>query len=430
MPLLYDLGTALYHSAIRAAAPFNSKAKAWVQGRKDVWQRLEAKRGTLQDCLWMHCASVGEFEQGRPVLEALKAEFPDTPVLLTFFSPSGYEARKHFPLAEHVEYLPRDSAGNARRLVALIKPRAVLWVKYEFWYHYLHALKKAAVPTYLVSAIFRPEQPFFSWYGGTHRSMLRCFKQLFVQDERSKELLAGIGISNITVSGDTRFDRVAAIVGEHPELPIAHGFRGAGPVLVCGSTWPADEALLEEALRSLELPLKCIVVPHELDEAGLRRTEDRFPRPLARWNELENAPAQNVQDMLGPEPKGTLLVDRMGLLARLYRYGDVAYVGGGFGDGIHNLLEAAAWGVPVIFGPQHSKFAEARGLIECGGGFEVGDAEDLSGMLHSLFNDPLARVKASSAARKYVQERVGATPRVMQAVREGMSAPSANTVRP
>lgn len=414
MPLLYDLGTALYHTAIRAAAPFNSKAKAWVEGRKDVWQRLEAKRGTLQGCLWMHCASVGEFEQGRPVLEALKVEFPDTPVLLTFFSPSGYHAFKDFALAEHVEYLPSDSAGNARRLVALIKPRAVLWVKYEFWYHYLHALKKAAVPTYLVSAIFRPEQPFFSWYGGTHRSMLRCFKQLFVQDEASKQLLSGIAIQNITVCGDTRFDRVTAIVGEHPELPIAQSFRGEGPVLVCGSTWPADEAVLHDALRSFELPLKCIVVPHELDEEGLRRTEDRFPRPLARWSELENAPAQNVKDVLGPEPIGTLLVDRMGLLARLYRYGDVAYVGGGFGDGIHNLLEAAAWGVPVIFGPQHSKFAEARGLIACGGGFAVHDSLALKDLLQRLFTDREALERSSLAAQGYVSQRVGATNSILR----------------
>jgi len=418
MPLLYDLGTGLYHAAIRAAAPFSPKARSWVQGRKYLWQRLEAKREALQGCLWMHCASVGEFEQGRPVLEALKAEFPDTPVLLTFFSPSGYEARKDFPLAEHVEYLPSDSARNARRLVALIKPRAVLWVKYEFWYHYLHALHKAAVPTYLVSAIFRREQLFFSWYGGTHRSMLRCFKHIFVQDEASKQLLSGIAIQNTTVSGDSRFDRVTAIVGEHPELPIAQGFRGEGPVLVCGSTWPADEAVLDDALRSFELPLKCIVVPHELDEEGLRRTEDRFPRPLARWSELENAPAQNVQEVLGPEPKATLLVDRMGLLARLYHYGDVAYVGGGFGDGIHSLIEAAAWGIPVIFGPKHSKFAEARGLIECGGGFEVRDAAQLRAILKQLITNADFREQTSLSAKTYVQDRTGATKRVLDVIKQ------------
>ncbi len=419
MPLLYDLGTALYHAAIRAAAPFNSKAHAWVLGRKDVWQRFEAKRDVLQGCLWMHCASVGEFEQGRPVLEALKAEHPEMPVLLTFFSPSGYQALKDHPLAEHVEYLPADGTGNARRLIALLKPSMVLWVKYEFWYHYLHALHKAGIPTYLVSGIFRPEQPFFRWYGGTHRSMLRCFRHLFVQDERSRALLAGISISNTTVSGDTRFDRVTAIRGEHTELPRAQGYRGTGRVLVCGSTWPADEAVLEKALKLSELPLKCIVVPHELDEAGLQRTESRFPRPLVRWSELEGATPKNVEDMLGAEPKGTLLVDRMGLLARLYRYGDVAYVGGGFGDGIHNLLEAAAWGVPVIFGPRHSKFTEARDLIACGGGFEVRDAKELHDLLHRLFTDANAHLDATNAAQGYVQQRVGATQRVVNAVLTG-----------
>ncbi|MEX1131901.1 MAG: glycosyltransferase N-terminal domain-containing protein, partial [Flavobacteriales bacterium] len=295
MPLLYDLGTALYHAAIRATVPFNSKARAWVQGRKDVWQRLEAKSGVLKGCLWMHCASVGEFEQGRPVLEALKAEHPDTPVLLTFFSPSGYEALKQFPLAEHVEYLPADSAANARRLLALIEPSKVLWVKYEFWYHYLAALHKGDVPTYLVSAIFRAGQPFFRWYGSTHRSMLRCFRHLFVQDERSRALLAGIAITDVTVSGDTRFDRVDAIRQGNSDLPIATGFSGSGPVLVCGSIWPADEKVLESTLWRMELPLKCIVVPHELDKAMLRRTEGRFPRPLVRWSELQGSPPKNAR---------------------------------------------------------------------------------------------------------------------------------------
>lgn len=420
MPLLYDLGTALYHAAIRAAAPFNSKANAWVQGREGVWQRLEAKREALQGCLWMHCASVGEFEQGRPVLEALKAEHPESPVLLTFFSPSGYQALRDFPLAEHVEYLPADSAGNARRLLALIKPNKVLWVKYEFWYHHLAALREAGVPTYLVSGIFRPGQPFFRWYGGTHRRMLRSFKHLFVQDEASRALLAGIGITNTTVSGDTRFDRVNAIREADSELPIARGYCGAGPVLVCGSTWPADEVVLEKALRLLELPLKCIVVPHELHEAGLVRTEARFPRPLVRWSELVGSTPKNVEEIFGAEPKGTLLVDRMGLLARLYRYGQVAYVGGGFGDGIHNLLEAAVWGVPLIFGPKHTKFAEAQGLIACGGGFVVQDEVALRDLLQRLFTDMELRERASLAAQGYVSQRTGATRHVVDTVLSGV----------
>jgi len=413
MPLAHDIGTGLYHTAIRAAAPFLPKARGWLQGRQGLWERLEAKREALRGCLWMHCASTGEFEQGLPVLEAIKAERPELPVLVTFFSPSGHEAFKDFPLATHVEYLPPDSAANARRLVALLRPKAVLWMRYEFWYHHLKALADAAVPTFLVSGIFRPQHPFFRWYGGSWRAMLRYFEHLFVQDEASRVLLAGIGVAHATVSGDTRFDRVAAIVADGGELPIAAGFRGAGPVLVCGSTWPADEALLGEAFRIMGTAPKCLVAPHELREAALRDTEQRFPKPLARWSELEGATRDNIAATLGAEPGGTLLVDRMGLLARLYRYGDMAYVGGGFGQGVHSLLEPAAWGLPVVFGPNHAKFAEAKGLIDAGAGFEVRDAEGLALVLGSLLSDPAVLRKASEAAARYTAERRGATERMM-----------------
>ncbi len=227
MPALYSAAIGLYHAGIRIAARWNPKARAWVKGREGVWERLSAKREALRGCLWMHCASVGEFEQGRPVLEAIKAQRPDLPVLVTFFSPSGYEARKDYPLATHVDYLPADSAANADRLVQLIAPRAAIFVKYEFWYHYLQTLNGRQVPLFLVSAIFRPDQPFFSWYGGTWHAMLHCFTHIFTQDERSRELLAGIGVKNVSVSGDTRFDRVAAIVAASEELPPARAFVAA-----------------------------------------------------------------------------------------------------------------------------------------------------------------------------------------------------------
>lgn len=422
MPLLYDIGTALYHAGIRAAAPFKPKARQWVDGRKGLWERLEARRDALHGCLWMHCASVGEFEQGLPVLEAIKREHPDLPVLLTFYSPSGYEARKGLgsdragSLVTHVEYLPPDGVANAQRLLAMVRPKAALWVKYEFWYHHLAALMKARVPTFLVSAIFREEQPFFRWYGGTHRRMLRCFTQVFVQDEASFQMLGRIGITNATMSGDTRFDRVAAIAATSSALPLAQAFRGNGPVLVCGSTWPADEALLSEAFSRMEQAPKCLVAPHELEATGLLATEQHFPKPLARWSELEAIDTGNVAAVLGAERSSTLLVDRMGLLARLYQHGDVAYVGGGFGDGIHSLLEPAAWGLPVIFGPRHGKFAEARGLIAHGGGFEVRDAGQLHDILGKLLGDPAFRAQASQRARAYVQERTGASAKVLQAV--------------
>jgi 3-deoxy-D-manno-octulosonic-acid transferase len=416
MPALYSAAIGLYHAGIRIAARWNPKARAWVKGREGVWERLSAKREALRGCLWMHCASVGEFEQGRPVLEAIKAQRPDLPVLVTFFSPSGHEARKDYALATHVDYLPADSAANADRLVQLIAPRAAMFVKYEFWYHYLQALKDREVPLFLVSGIFRPDQPFFSWYGGTWRAMLACFTHIFTQDERSRDLLTGIGVKSVSVSGDTRFDRVAAIAATGEELPPARAFVAAeeAPVLVCGSTWPADEALLLKALDKLRTKPRILIAPHELLDGHLAAVEAAFPRPLALWSELERAVATGSG--LPPGIR-TVLVDRMGVLARLYRYGDIAYVGGGFGEGIHSLLEAAAWGRPVIFGPRHGKFAEAQGLIDAGAGFEVKHADELHAVLKRLLDEPEALRKASEAAERYVRERVGATDLIVGAIR-------------
>jgi len=427
MPFLTDLATALIHGAVRAAAPFNPKARQWVEGRKGMWERLEAKREALQGCLWMHCASVGEFEQGRPVLEAIKRERPDLPVLLTFFSPSGYEARKDLgsatpgSLVTHVEYLPPDGEANARRLLELMRPNMVLWVKYELWHHHLEALRAAGIPTYLISAYFWPTMPYFRWYGGAWRRMLACFTHHFVQDERSGQLLNGIGLQNVTVSGDTRFDRVRAIVVANEHLLPAEAFRAAAPspMLVCGSTWPADEELLLKALAPQSVEARLLVAPHELHAQHLSAVEASFPKPLALWSELENA---LVAGAGLPPGIRTVLVDRMGLLARIYRYGDIAYVGGGFGDGIHSLLEPAAWGCPVIFGPLHTKFPEAQGLIDAGGGFEVKTAEELRAVLDRLLGDAAARAKASDAARRYVQERAGATDRIVSAIARKLRA--------
>ncbi len=408
MALLIGLGTALYHLGIRLAAPFVPKARLWVVGRKGSWARLEAKSAALQGCLWMHCASVGEFEQGRPVLEAIKKERPDLPVLLTFFSPSGYEARKNFPLATHVEYLPPDSASNAGRLLKLVRPKATVFIKYEFWYRYLTALKRTEVPTFLVSAIFRPSQPFFRWYGAAHRTMLGCFAHVFVQEEGSRELLKGIGVERVTISGDTRFDRVMAIVNANEEVPLARVFREAsdGLVLLCGSTWPEDDTELAAAISDITIPLSVIIAPHELTAAQGARIARDFPQRTARWSTWETAEA----------PARTLLVDRMGLLSRLYKYADITYIGGGFGTGIHNTLEAAAWGKPIIFGPNYHRFAEAHGLIQAGAGFCVKNAEELGSLLRHFGNDPIALKKASEAASRYVTEHTGATQRVVRTV--------------
>ncbi|HRD51586.1 MAG TPA: glycosyltransferase N-terminal domain-containing protein [Flavobacteriales bacterium] len=421
MPLLLDVGIGLYHAGIRLAALWSPKARAWIQGRKGIWERITAKSDALQGCIWMHCASVGEFEQGRPVLEELKRSHPDTPVLITFFSPSGYEACKDYALATHVDYLPPDSRSNAARFLQLTRPRAVLWVKYEFWPQWLNGIKRKGIRSYLISGIFRPEQAFFQWFGRAHRAMLDGFTHLFVQDERSLELLKSIGITHATMSGDTRFDRVDAIAKASERLPIGHAFHRAmdAPVLIAGSTWPADEALIADALQGLPNAPRLMVVPHEPSPIALHRAQQRMPRPVERWSELE-ARLSSTSVSTHHEPPDedplfarTLLVDRMGLLARLYQHCDIAYVGGGFGDGIHSLLEAAAWGKPVIFGPRHHKFAEAAGLIEAGGGFEVRSADELRGVLARLLSDRQAREAASLAALGYVRDRVGATPRIM-----------------
>jgi len=417
MPLLHDLATGAYHFGIRCAAPWNKKAAAWVNGRKGIWNRLKEKAPQLRGCLWMHCASVGEFEQGRPVLEAVKKERPDLPVLLTFFSPSGYEARKDFPLATHVDYLPPDNARNAERLQSLLAPQAAIFVKYEFWYHHLKTLREHHVPTFLVSAVFWKTLPFFHWYGGSWRHMLGCFTHIFTQDEHSCELLVGIGLKDVSVGGDTRFDRVAEIASQEEGIPLAKAFKGDAPLLVCGSTWPTDDRLLSVALSNLgsDAP-KCIAVPHELHETQLAEIEKRFPRPLARWSELERGDPANIAATLGRERHGSLLVDRMRLLARLYQYADVAYVGGGFSDGIHSLLEAAAWGVPVIFGPKHRKFAEAQGLIDAGAGACVNSEEELTAALRKWFGDPVRLEHASAEAKRYVQQRTGATEKVVRTI--------------
>lgn len=408
MPLLLDLGVALYHGAIRLAVPFSPKAKAWINGRRGLWERMEAKSAALQGCIWMHCASVGEFEQGRPVLEAIMRAKPGIPVLITFFSPSGYEARRDIALATHVEYLPADGPASAQRFLDLVQPRAVLWVKYEFWPQWLRNIKARGIPVFLVSGIFRPGQAFFKWYGKAHRGMLTCFAHLFVQDERSRELLASVGINQVTVSGDTRFDRVAEIAAGDGFV-FADAFTAGRMTLLAGSTWPADERLLLEALGGLSPAPACIVVPHEIREGRMEELARAFPSPAVRWSEQAAPPARL-------RSSSTLIVDRMGLLARLYRHAGIAYVGGGFGGGIHSILEAAAWGRPVIFGPRHTKFAEAAGLIAAGGGFEVRDAAQLRTVLSRLLSDESALRAASAAALGYVRAHLGATERISERI--------------
>lgn len=406
----------LYVLGIRLVAFWNPKARQWVNGRRGLPERIKAGVESLRlpgdpptPLVWMHCASLGEFEQGRPVLEQVRAKHPSATILLTFFSPSGYEIRKDYPGADLVFYLPMDGKANARRFLDLVQPSLVVWVKYEYWYFYLTALKRRKIPALLVSAIFRKEQPFFKWYGRLHQYMLTCFHHLFVQTEHSKELLASIGFSNVTVNGDTRFDRVAEIARQFTPLPLIEQFCGSYPVIVAGSTWDADEEELDHYANT-HPEVRFIVAPHEIHEAHLQEIEKLFKHSV-RYSQLQSTTlAADIN---------TLIIDNIGMLSRLYRYATITFVGGGFGeDGVHNVLEAAVYGKPVVFGPVYDKYVEAVELLDAGGGFSVGTALELEALFNKLLGDTNECQSVGEAAGKFVQAKTGATAAVLQFIQE------------
>lgn len=403
--MLYDLSIHLYGTALRLAAPFNTKARKWVDGRKNWPQRYADQLDNLQGCIWMHCASLGEFEQGRPVLEALRDQHPDTPIVLSFFSPSGFEIRKDYEGADAVIYLPLDTRRNARMLTQLLKPKLALWVKYEFWLNHLHALHEANVPTVLFSGIFRPSQRFFKPWGGRFRKAIRQFSAVYVQDEESQRLLNSIHV-NAEVVGDTRFDRVRDIAENgRPVEPVEH-FKKGQLCLVAGSTWPADEAMIERYLKERpELALKVILAPHEVNSDHIEAIEKRFDDDCVRYSALR--PKSEAQPRV-------LIIDQIGLLGRIYGSADMAHIGGGFGSGIHNTLEAAVFGIPVSFGPNYAKFREARDLIACGGGVSFERYEAFEAQLDQWAHDPEARIQSGKAAGEYVRSQSGATPKIVQ----------------
>lgn len=402
--LLYNLLTGAYFLGIKIAAIWNPKAKQWVQGRVGLWEdikrRITLQRVDGQQLVWMHCASLGEFEQGRPVLEALRKERPAIKILLSFFSPSGYEIRKNYPHADWVVYLPADSANNAQRFLNAVQPDLAIFVKYEFWHHYLTHLKSRKIPTLLISAIFRTEQPFFKWYGGLHRNMLHCFSAILVQDEASLQLLNKLGVTHVQVAGDTRVDRVVEIAAHPIPLPAVAQFCGDSPVMLCGSTWPPDEAMLNEVFASAQFKKwKFILAPHDVQPAHLQAIESKLTVPFLRFSQLEQYQDSKAR---------LLLVDNIGLLSSLYAFGKIAYIGGGFGQGIHNVLEPAAFGLPVLFGPKFGKFEEANWMVKQGGAFVVGNQIDLIASLAKLLETELLN-DASSKLLSYIQMRSGAT---------------------
>ncbi|MDP9048830.1 MAG: 3-deoxy-D-manno-octulosonic acid transferase [Bacteroidota bacterium] len=406
MRLLYNTGIRLYFFSVRLASLFNKKAKLWINGRKNQVVTH------LTESIWFHFASLGEFEQGRPVLEQMRTLHPGGKIVITFFSPSGYEVRKNTPLADAVYYLPLDTAKNAGEFIDTIKPRMAVFTKYEYWYHYFNELHRREIPLYIISGIFRPAQIFFKWYGGLHRKMLSFVTLFFVQDAQSKQLLEARGIRNVTVSGDTRFDRVSTNAQRPKELLVINNFKNNQRLLIAGSTWPDDEKLLASLV--VKYPdWKFIFAPHEINEEKIERLVSLLPNTSAlRYSHLTTHNSQLTTHQ-------TLIIDNIGMLSSLYQYGDIAYIGGGFGAGIHNTLEAAAFGLPVIFGPNYSRFKEAKDLIALKAGFSIKDEKELAGITATLVEDEAFYSAACKKAKKFVAENTGATKTIIDHIQSG-----------
>jgi 3-deoxy-D-manno-octulosonic-acid transferase len=401
MLVIYNFLIYLYHSLVFVAALFNRKARLYIEGRK-IWQtRLMQKTGTGGRYIWFHCASLGEFEQGRPLIEAIHIQFPQYKIALTFFSPSGYEIRKDYPLADIIAYLPADTRDNATDFIRIVKPEMAIFVKYEFWYHYTTELRKNDIPLYLVSGIFRKNQVFFKKgpLGKWFRKILGNFTWFFVQDENSVRLLASLGIEKCTISGDTRFDRVAEIAKSSKPVPVVEKFSDGKIVLVAGSTWKPDEDLITRWINENE-GLHFIIAPHEVNSLNIKRLEKQLKKPSIRFSQANDSNIARYS---------VLIIDSVGLLSSLYRYGKIAYIGGGFGVGIHNILEAATFGLPVIFGPNYKKFREARDLVSSNAAFPVESYDDFVDILNQLTCDTKKFEQCSQKARNYVNNNLGAT---------------------
>lgn len=386
----------------------NKKAQAWLKGRKNLFNELQGKLTPGDRVIWMHCASAGELEQGKPLLEALKESYASHKILVSLFSPSGFAAAKKSGAIDLVTYLPADTRANAEKFVALVKPELVIFIKYEYWYHHLSAVASKKIPLLLVAAIFRKEQVFFKWYGKFYRDMLSLYKMIFVQDEDSCQRLAGIKISNCMVSGDTRFDRVKKIADNFSELPLIQNFVGSSEqVVVAGSTWPEDEKLLAGYVNRKKTRL--ILAPHEITEAHLKLAEKLFPDSM-RYSTFEKNTGRKPQ---------VLLIDNYGMLSRLYYYATVVYIGGGFNkSGIHNTLEAAVFGKVILFGPNYQKFKEARDLVSFGGAWSVTNSEKLERELNSAFYHVPFREGCEAAVRKYMEMNTGATQQIIRFIQE------------
>ncbi|MNK30080.1 3-deoxy-D-manno-octulosonic acid transferase [compost metagenome] len=404
MLLLYIIGIRLYILLIRIFSLFNPKAKLFIKGRKNSYTQIVQRINPQEKHIWFHFASLGEFEQGRPVLEKLKTLYPAKKIVVTFFSPSGYEIRKNYALAD-VFYLPIDTKKNAAWFIESINPEMAIFTKYEFWHFYFKALKDRGIPLYVISGIFRDSQAFFKWYGSFYRNILKAVTYFFVQNEESENLLKSIGLNNVTINGDTRFDRVYENAQEPKELPLIAQFIDGKPTLICGSTWPEDEKLLA-ALPAKYPDWKFIIAPHEIHSSHIESIEKQFPVGSLRFSAFSSG------NQTPNSSQQILIIDNIGMLSALYQYGKVAYIGGGFGAGIHNTLEAAAFGLPVIFGPKYDKFQEAKDLIAIGAAKSISSTEELI----SAFNAFADNKNAADAAKKYVADKKGATDQIISMI--------------
>lgn len=395
---LYNIGIALYGMIIYLVSFFNPKARLFVKGRENIFKNIEKQLDKSKKRIWFHFASLGEFEQGRPVLEKLKENHPDQHIVVTFFSPSGYEIRKNYPLAEGVFYLPLDTKKNAARLIALIRPEAAIFTKYEFWYHYFKTLHEQQIPLLLISGIFRPDQIFFKWYGSFNRRILSFVTHFFVQNEQSVNLLKGLNINQVSLSGDTRFDRVAENAAAPKQLPLIEKFCAGSKVFIAGSTWPQDEELITGLFKQYP-DWKFIIAPHETDAPHISQLLKLMPQAVSYTALDEQHTGADHQ---------ILLIDNIGILSSVYQYGLIAYIGGGFGTGIHNTLEAAAFGLPVIFGPKYNKFQEAKDLLELNAAVSISSGTELSAAFEKLQKDSHAR----TTAKQYVLAKTGSAKQI------------------
>jgi 3-deoxy-D-manno-octulosonic-acid transferase len=412
--IFYNLFLKLYWLGIYCTSPFNPKAKKWLGGRRNLFPHIASElKDNNTKRIWMHCASLGEFEQGRPVLEGLKKQFSDHQIIVTFFSPSGFDIKKNDPIADFVCYLPLDSKSNAKRFVEMVKPNVAIFVKYEFWIHYINELYKKQIPVYLISAKFRGSQIFFSWYGKLFKNLLHKYRHIFVQDEASKNLLTSNGIENCQVAFDTRFDRVYEIFKTRQSDELIERFTEGSKIFIAGSTWPGDEDLIvrfinENATKS---SLKFIIAPHEIKEARIQSIIKKLQVSAIRYSEISKENDNKSQ---------VLIIDNIGMLSWLYRYANIAYIGGGFAAGIHNILEPAVFGMPVIFGPRYQKFNEANELVKLGGAFSIKDYDSFFEIVSKVSRSPEIAESASKVCSNYVAQKVGGSQVVVKKMKDAL----------